>query len=156
MRDSFTILITDRNRHVRELLRREFEADGYRVRLAKDGRQVLTVIDSAEPLDLLILDLEIPYVDGGVEIIERLKDREPPVPVVIHTFFSEDVKSSAVEKASAIVEKTGDNIDHLRSVVEKVLQKFYPRQFAHLKDPNKETAKTTVLQTRNVIKSPPL
>ena len=154
MRDSFTILIADRNRHVRELLRREFEADGYRVRLVKDGKQVLTVINSAEPLDLLILDLEIPYVDG-VEIIERLRDSEPPVPVVIHTFFSEDVKSSAVEKASAIVEKTGDNIDHLRSVVNKVLQKFYPRQFAHLKDTNKGTAKTTVLQTRNVIKSSP-
>lgn len=57
MRDSFTILIADRNRHVRELLRREFEADGYRVRLARDDRQVLTVINSAEPLDLLILDL---------------------------------------------------------------------------------------------------
>ena len=154
MRYEFTILIADRNRHVRELLRREFEAGGYRVRLAKDGKQVLTVINSAEPLDLLILDLEIPYVDG-VEIIERLKDRESPVPVVIHTFFSEDVKSSAVEKASAIVEKTGSNIDHLRSVVEKVLQKFYPRQFAHLKDTNKGTAKTTVLQTRNVIKSSP-
>jgi len=154
MRDSFTILIADRNRHIRELLRRELEADGYRVRLAKDGKQVFTVINSAEPLDLLILDLEIPYVDG-VEIIERLKDREPPVPVVIHTFFSEDVKSSAVEKASGIVEKTGNNIDHLRSVVEKVLQKFYPRQFAHLKDTNKVTAKTTVLQTRNVIKSSP-
>ena len=154
MRDSFTILITDRNRHVRELLRREFEADGYRVRLAKDGRQVLTVISSDKPLDLLILDLEIPYVNGA-EIIERLKDREPPVPVVIHTFFSGDVESPAVEKASALVEKTGDNIDHLRSVVEEVLQKFYPRQFAHLKDTNKETAKTTVLQTRNVIKSSP-
>jgi CheY-like chemotaxis protein len=155
MRDPFTILIADRNRHVRELLRREFEADGYRVLLAKDGKQVLTVINSAKPLDLLILDLEIPYVDG-VEIIERLKDREPPVPVVIHTFFSEDVQSSAVEKASALVEKTGDNIGHLRSVVEEVLQKFYPRQFAHLKDTNRGTAKTTGLQKRNVIKSPPL
>jgi CheY-like chemotaxis protein len=155
MRDSFTILIADRNRHVRELLRREFEADGYRVRLAKDGKQVWTVINSAEALDLLILDLEIPYVNGA-EIIERLKEREPRVPVVIHTFFSEDVQSSAVEKASALVEKTGNNIDHLKSVVEEVLQKFYPRQFAHLKDTNKGTAKTTVLQNRNVTKSPQL
>ena len=113
MKDSFTILIADRNRHIRELLRREFEADGYRVQLAKDGKQLLTVINSAKPLELLILDLEIPYVNGA-EIIERLKDREPPVPVVIHTFFSGDVKSFAVEKASALVEKTGDKIDHLR------------------------------------------
>jgi len=155
MRNSFTILIADRNRHVRELLRREFKAAGYRVQLAKDGKQVWTVINRAEPLDLLILDLEIPYVNGA-EIIERLKDREPPVPVVIHTFFSGDVENPAVEKASALVEKTGDNIDHLRSVVEEVLQKFYPRQFAHLKDTDKGTAKTTILQTRNDIKSPPL
>jgi CheY-like chemotaxis protein len=155
MRDSFTILIADRNRHIRELLRREFEADGYQVRLAKDGKQVWTAINSVEPLDLLILDLEIPYVDGA-EIIKRLMDRKPPVPVVIHTFFSEDVKSPAAEKASALVEKTGDNIVHLKSVVEEVLQKFYPRQCAHLKDTNKGTAKKTVLQTQNVIKSPPL
>ena len=155
MKDSFTILIADRNRHIRELLRREFEAAGYRVQLAKDGKQLLTAINSAEPLDLLILDLEIPYVNG-VEIIKRLKDREPPVPVVIHTFFSRDVESPAVENASALVEKTGDNIGHLRSVVEEVLQKFYPHQFAHLKDTNKGTAKTTILQTRNDIKSPPL
>jgi CheY-like chemotaxis protein len=155
MRDSFTILIADRNRHVRELLRREFEADGYWVRLAKDGKQVWTIINSAEPLDLLILDLEIPYVDE-VQILERLKDGEPPVPVVIHTFLSGDVKCSAVEKASAIVEKTGDNIDHLKSVVEEVLQNFYPHQFAHLEDTNKGTGKTTVLQNRNVIKSPRL
>ena len=154
MRDRFIIMIADRNRHVRELLRREFEADGYRVRLAKDGKQVWTVINSAEALDLLILDLEIPYVNGA-EIIERLKDREPPVPVVIHTFFSEDVQSSAVEKASAFVEKTGNNIGHLKSVIEEVLQKFCPRQFAHLKDTNKGTATTTVLQNRNGIKSPP-
>ena len=56
MGDTFIIMIADRNRNVRELLRRELESEGYQVRLAKDGRQVLRSINSDEPPDLLILD----------------------------------------------------------------------------------------------------
>jgi CheY-like chemotaxis protein len=146
MSNGFIILIADRNRNVLELLRREFESEGYQVRLARDGRRVLRIINSDESPDLLILDLEMPYV-GGLEILERLKDRESPLPVVIHTFFSEALNNPAVNKASALVEKTGNNIDDLRRVVGEVLQKFYPRQFAHMKEISKKTAKTIVLQT---------
>ena len=35
------ILIADRNRHVRDFLRRELGAEGYQVEVARDGREVL-------------------------------------------------------------------------------------------------------------------
>ena len=44
MYDKFTILIADRNRHVREFLRRELMAEDYCVEVAKDGREVLLMI----------------------------------------------------------------------------------------------------------------
>lgn len=154
MRNGFIILIADRNRNVRDLLRRELESEGYQVRLASDGRRVLRIINSDESPDLLILDLEMPYV-GGLEILERLEDRESPLPVVIHTFFSEALDNPAVNRASAFVEKTGNNIDYLRSVVEEVLKKYYPRRFALIKESNKRTAKTFVLQTQNATDSSP-
>jgi CheY-like chemotaxis protein len=124
----FKILIADRNRHVREFLRREFREAGYRVQAAKDGREILLMIDVSEPPDLLILDLEIPLVDG-LEILDLLHGRMPPLPVVVHAFLSEHVNQPALEKASALVEKKGDP-DCLKRAVREVLQSNYPDRFA--------------------------
>jgi DNA-binding response OmpR family regulator len=124
----FTILITDRNRHVREFLRRELTAEGYTVRVARDGREVLMVIDQEISPDLLILDLEIPYA-GGLALLERLQNRENPVPVVVHTFLAEDGNHMNARHAAVFVEKSG-NTDKLKTAVAEVLSKCYPRRFA--------------------------
>jgi len=115
------ILIADRNRHVRELLRRELNAEGYRVELARDGREVVNRIAGEDPPDLLILDLELPYVDE-VEVLARLAERQPPLPVVIHTFMPEAANHPAALQAAAFLEKKGDT-DLLKAVVAKVLGK---------------------------------
>jgi DNA-binding response OmpR family regulator len=121
------ILIADRNRHVREFLRRELRAEGYRVEVAGDGREVLNLLESGEPLHLLILDLEIPYLDE-LEIWARVKDRQPPLPVVIHTFLPEYPTRLTIPQAAAFLEKKGDT-DHLKAVVAELLAKHYPGQF---------------------------
>lgn len=48
--NKFTILIADRNSNVREFLKREMMTEGYRVRLAKDSREVLKWAFSQAPL----------------------------------------------------------------------------------------------------------
>ena len=102
------ILIADRNRHVRDLLRRELAAEGYVVEVARDGREVLGRIDGDDPPHLLILDLEIPYLDEP-EVWARLKDRQPPLPVVIHTFLPEYPTNLTLPiAAAAFLEKKGD------------------------------------------------
>jgi CheY-like chemotaxis protein len=128
MKSQFNILIADRNRHVRDFLRREFIADGYSVQLAKDGRELLNLIDERSDTDLLILDLEMPY-SGGPEVLERLFDRQPFLPVVIHTLLTEHVGHQAVKRAAAFLEKRGNNIDNLKEVVLSVLRKTYPNRF---------------------------
>ncbi len=122
------ILISDSNRHVREFLRRELGAEGYEVEVARDGRELLALICGAEPPHLVLLDLEIPYLDE-LEIWSRLNDRQPPLPVVIHTFLPEYPTHLAVPQAAAFLEKKGDT-DELKAVVAEVLDKYYPRQFA--------------------------
>ncbi len=121
------ILIADRNRHVRELLRRELGAEGYQVEVARDGRELLTLICSDEPPHLVILDLDIPYLDE-LEIWTRLKDRQPPLPVVIHTFLPEYPTQLTVPLAAAFLEKKGDT-DELKAVVAEVINKHYPKGF---------------------------
>ena len=130
MRDTFIIMIADRNRNVRWFLRREFEAEGYLVILAKDGREVLKMTRVGAVPDLLILDLDMPYVDG-VKILEQLQDKEPSMPIVIHTTSLEYEGHSAVRKAAAFMEKTGNNIDHLKQLVEDTLRRYYPHRFMH-------------------------
>lgn len=124
--EKFKILITDRNRHVREFLRRELSAEGYQVEIAKDGREVLTWINRNDPPDLLILDLEIPYVDE-LDVLARLEDHKPPLPVVIHTFLPESADDPTGPKADAFLEKKGDT-DFLKAVVAEVICKYYPER----------------------------
>ena len=97
--NQFSILIADRNPHVRDFLRREFISAGYRVQVAKDGREVLRMIHVDQPPELLILDLDMPYV-SGLTILEELQNRKSPIPVVVHTFLTEHAKHPAVQKAA--------------------------------------------------------
>jgi DNA-binding response OmpR family regulator len=128
MADQFTILIADRNPHVREFLRRELMAEGYRVQVARNGREVLRMTDVDDPPELLILDLDMPYV-SGLTILEELENRKSPLPVMIHTFRMEYEKHPAVQRAAGFWEKRGDNIDGLKATVTQVLRKYYPRRF---------------------------
>ena len=109
------ILIADRNRHVRELLRRELTAEGYRVVVAKDGRELLELLAGPEAPDLLILDLEVPYLDE-VALWNRLKGQEPAIPVLIHTFGPEDRGPQPGAPAVSFLEKRGDT-NHLKAAV---------------------------------------
>lgn len=122
----FTILIADRNRHVRNFLRRELLKEGYRVEVATDGRDILRKMNVDGPPDLLILDLEIPYV-GGLTILKRLRHRYAHLPVIIHTFPSEDANDPVVQSAAAFVEKIG-NTDRLKRIIQRVLREYYPRR----------------------------
>ena len=128
MADQFTILIADRNPHVREFLRRELMAEGYLVQVARNGREVLRMTDVDDPPELLILDLDMPYV-SGLTILEELENRKSPLPVMIHTFRMEYEKHPAVQRAAGFWEKRGDNIDGLKATVTQVLRKYYPRRF---------------------------
>ena len=121
---SCKILIADRNRHVRDFLQRELSAEGYQVEVARDGREVLGRIDGEDPPHLLILDLEIPYLDEP-EVWARLKDRQPPLPVVVHSFLPEYPTNLTLPIAAAFLEKKGDT-DLLKTVVAQVIEKHYP------------------------------
>jgi CheY-like chemotaxis protein len=119
------ILIADRNRHVRDFLRRELNAEGYRIEVAKDGREVLNHIQGHEPPDLLILDLEMPYVDE-LEVLAHLEERQPRLPVVIHSIQPDAAHHPALSLAAAFLEKKGD-LDLLKAVVAEVLGKNFSR-----------------------------
>jgi DNA-binding response OmpR family regulator len=127
MKRKLTILIADRNKNVRDFLRREFSSEGYGIITARDGNQVLEEIGRENPPDLLILDLEIPDADSS-EILEKAQRRNPPVPVVIHTFLTEESERDTLRDSEIFIEKSG-NVDYLKSAVADMLQRFH-REYA--------------------------
>ena len=124
MEPSFSILLTDRNRHVRELLCRELTGEGYRVETARDGREVLGFLYHVATIDLLILDLDIPYV-AEVGLLRKLSQLRPELPVIIHSFSQEDAGPFMSLQAAAFLEKS-ENTDHLKTMVHGMLVKAYP------------------------------
>lgn len=116
------ILIADRNRHVREFLRRELLAEGYLVDAARDGREVLEMLNGRNPPDLLILDLDLPYL-MELGVLELLQERLPALPVVIHSFLPET--DELLPMTAAFLEKK-ENTNHLKEVVAELLRQDNP------------------------------
>ncbi len=127
MKKNFTILVADKNRNVRDFLRRELSEDGYEIVVASDGNQVEARIESDAPPDLLVIDMEVPEIDGS-KILEMSQTRRPPLPVIIHTFLTEESIRDRVNETETYIEKSG-NLDHLRSAIKEMLKKFYPDRF---------------------------
>ncbi len=120
MKDAFELLIADRNPHVREFLRRELNAEGYRVRLAENGLEVLKSVYQNETVDLLILDPDLPDAEES-RLLKKIQNRIPYLPVVIHTFLSDYMPDTF--RAAALVEKKGNSVELLKQVVSDILKK---------------------------------
>jgi len=83
---SLRVLVVEDNEHAAYLLRSLLEHAGFEVSLSKDGRDALAKLASTEPVDLVLLDLMLPYVSGYQVLIEARKDpRWARVPIVVLT-----------------------------------------------------------------------
>ncbi len=114
-----TILFADDCANIRECLRQELEEDGYRVIVARDGKEALKIVESV-PIDLAILDLWMPRV-GGFEAAVRIDHAAPGLPII---FFTNNDELCAQDPRSALavacVDKGGD-LEELKRVIATVL-----------------------------------
>ena len=79
---SSTILLVDDEDAIQQLLTYPLQRDGYRVVQARDGEEALTRF-AAEPVDLVVLDLMLPRIDG-LEVCRRLRAAST-VPIIMLT-----------------------------------------------------------------------
>jgi len=120
MKEKFTILIADRNSHVRSFLQREMTAAGYQVHLAESAGQVLKYAFLQEPLDLVIMDPDLPGAEDA-SLLQRLLDRVPALPVVVHSYPAEYANAATHPGKVVFVEKRGSSIERLKQVVQETL-----------------------------------
>ncbi len=111
-----TILLADDEKNIREFCKQELEDEGYRVILARDGREAIKLFQKERP-DLVILDLRMPRL-GGLDAIGPIWAIAPEVPVILFTANDEDcVTDGRSRHAVACVEKSEDLTELKRAIV---------------------------------------
>ncbi|MDD4614527.1 MAG: response regulator transcription factor [Caldisericia bacterium] len=85
-----TILLTEDNEDLLELIQFHLEKEGYTVLVAKTGMQALRILKT-NPIDIVILDLMLPEI-SGLEILAFMKKERlyRDIPVFIESAKSED------------------------------------------------------------------
>ena len=121
LRSDYTILIADRNSNVREFIKREMTEEGFRVIQAETGKDVIKMVYQWFPLDLVLLDPDLPDMEETI-LLKKIGNRFPPIPVVIHAFDSEETNYFLYLKQAAFVEKGAQSIEMLKQVVSEILE----------------------------------
>ena len=85
-----TVLIVEDEAGVRTLARRMLESAGFTVLEAADGLEGLDQLKrNREKVALVLLDLMMPRLDGA-EMLQELRRREPQLPVLVMSGYSEE------------------------------------------------------------------
>jgi DNA-binding NtrC family response regulator len=127
MQKEFNLLVVDRNPHIRNFLKREFQSEGYTVQLAKNSRELVDLIYSSASIDLIIIDPDIPDVNPP-NLFKILEDRVPALPFVIHSDLNHYLESTSHVSKATFVPKQGSSSEILKDVVWSLLKGSNPQR----------------------------
>ncbi len=114
------ILVVDDEESIRMLYKMELEDEGYNVEIARDGRECLDRFDTFVP-DLITLDLKMPGMDG-IEVLNRIREKDMDVPIVLLTAYSEFKQDLSTWASNAYVVKSSD-LKELKGVIKKLVRR---------------------------------
>jgi len=117
-----SILIAEDDPLLRDLYRKKFALAGYKIRTVEDGEKTIAAIDE-DPPDLLILDINMPAIDG-FGVLERYPEDDRTFKVLLLSNFG-DKKNKERGKALGVENffvKKDMSIKTLISSVEKLLR----------------------------------
>jgi DNA-binding NtrC family response regulator len=116
-----TLIVADDDPAIRKIVRERLQAAGHVVEAAGDGRAALELVEKVVP-DLLLLDLQMPEVDG-FEVLDALSKRPgSPMVIVITAHGSIEAAVRAMKAGAHDFISKPFEAAHLEQVVEKALE----------------------------------
>lgn len=84
------IAIIEDDPTINQMYRMKFEADGFEVQLADNGKRGVAMVEEFSP-DMILLDLQMPTMNGAEALAEiRAHDWGKSIPVIILTNLGEE------------------------------------------------------------------
>ena len=124
-----SILVVEDDPAASELLRRTLEGEGWRVTVARNGREALAQMDREEPA-IILLDLMMPEMDGFEFLSEiRSVPRASTVPVVVVTAkeLTADERKLLNGHVTTVLQKGNHSRDELLSEIASQLGNRFKR-----------------------------
>jgi len=118
-----TVLIVDDEKNYTLILAAVMEEEGYEALTANSGESALEILSRSD-VDLVITDMKMPAMDG-ITLLERIKKRDPDLPVIMMTAYGTVEKAvEAMQKgAYSYITKPFDN-DSLTAYVGKAVAMY--------------------------------
>jgi len=142
MQTSGTVLVVDDSAFICKTVCHAIEPSGYTVLTAVGGKEALQILsDQGERIDVVITDVIMPVIDG-VELMGKIHELYPDLPVILMTAYSNiDIVITAIKKhAFDLILKPVD-ATLLQLAVEKALKQ---KNLLYLEKNYLETLKQTV------------
>lgn len=80
------ILVVDDEVTARVSLAEVIRLEGYEVVMAESGEEALSVVNEQPPIDLMVVDLKMPGMDG-IQLTEAVRERSPETVIILLTAF---------------------------------------------------------------------
>ena len=114
------ILIIDDDEPVATALQAALHSEGNRVEIATDTDSGLSRAEQ-ENFDLVITDYRMPKIHG-LELIRRIKNAKPEVPVILISGFVEPLGLDGSNTgADAVIAKSASEVSHMVRAVSRLL-----------------------------------
>lgn len=121
---SATILVVDDDEVMRNALKRILESEDYKVVLAEDAMELSKVLENTY-LDLILLDVNLPWVDG-IELCQLIKShhglKAVPVILISGRKSPEDIERGFSAGCNDFLMKPFD-LDQMTGAIGKALEK---------------------------------
>ncbi|WP_250474493.1 histidine kinase famiy protein [Caballeronia sp. GAFFF1] len=125
-----TVLVVDDNRDVRELAYGHLKNLGFRVLSAQSGEEALEVIERYGDVDLLFTDIIMPGGMNGLQLVERVRERQPDIAVLLATGYMDQLPAANVSAAPITTLTKPYRVSDLAEHVRASLEKKFPSQAA--------------------------
>lgn len=120
-----TILIIEDDNFLQGLEAKKLEKEGYHVLTASNANEAFKTMDSGAEIDLILLDLLLPEVDGFT-ILKKIRDdnKLSETPVIIFSNLSEekDIEKATQLGISEFMVKSNFTLDELAEKIKLLIE----------------------------------